>query len=46
MDVWGQIGQALEKKLFWDILTLRPQCTEIPKLGGEVLMRITIRLGR
>lgn len=36
MDIWGQIGQALDEKLFWD-----PQA----KLGGEVLIRATIRLG-
>ena len=27
-------------------LDMEFQCTVIPKLGGEVLMRITVRLGR
>ena len=46
---FGNMGAnwpGIEKKLFWDILTLGPQCTVIPKLGGEVLMRIIVRLGR
>ena len=44
---YGYVGDnwpGIEKKLFWDILTLGPQCTVV--LGGEVLMRITVRLGR
>lgn len=43
---YGYMGAnwpGIEKKLFWDILTLGPQCTVV--LGGEVLMRITVRLG-